>query len=49
MLVLGRVLGTEVIAFGSEDRAAIDAALGDVMRDILDNAALPPWHNLSVW
>ena len=40
---------SEAIALGFEDRAAIDAALGDVMGYVFDNAALSAWHNLCVW
>jgi hypothetical protein len=40
---------SEAIAPGFEDRAAIDAALGDVMGYVFDNAALSAWHNLCVW
>jgi hypothetical protein len=31
-----------------KDRATIDTALSDVMGNILDHAALSPWHNLCL-
>ncbi len=36
----------EPIEVGFEHRAAIDAALGDVMRHAGTDATLPSWHNL---